>query len=660
MAGLLAAFLLPLPTQAQNQATSSAIASGVSNNIQSGANYSFIGSGWRNRILTNAAMGFIGSGMSNTIRGNWSVINGGYSNVISPNDTNGQMSFIGGGAYNRVDSKYAAINAGYSNTISDTSASGAVIGGGHFNTNVAPQATIGGGSGNLISSNIATGATVSGGLYNEASRPGATIPGGFANKAAGSNSFAAGFRALATNAGTFVWGDMSTNDDFLSSSNNQFLIRAAGGVGINTNKPGTNALLVNGSAWVTGNLIAANINGQTNFTGPAGTNGTAATIAIGSVTTGAPGSNAVVTNVGTSNAAVFNFTIPQGLPGASGTNGAPGTPGLNGTNGAPGAAATIAIGSVTTAPPGSNAAVTNTGTSNAAVLNFTIPQGPYGITGGAGAGTNNSASGDFSFVGGGQGNQATTNWATVTAGISNVASRIFSSIGGGLGNKASGDGATVPGGQTNEADGDFSAVGGGQRNTTTANSAVISGGLDNTNSGFAGTIGGGSGNTASFEGATVAGGQQNSATGYMSVVSGGFYNVAGHYASVPGGQGNTASGNISFAAGQHARALHDGAFVWSGSITNFDDHFDSTAPKQFLIRAAGGVGINTNDPGTNALSVNGPVQIGTIQVLTGSGDPTIEAANGSIYLKTDGGQYDTLWIRAGGVWHPVISGLPPA
>lgn len=51
--------------------------------------------------------------------------------------------------------------------------------------------------------------------------------------------------------------------------------------------------------------------------GAKGDPGTAATIAAGSVTTGTP---AAVNNSGTQNAAVFDFVIPQGLPGKDGTN----------------------------------------------------------------------------------------------------------------------------------------------------------------------------------------------------------------------------------------------------------------------------------------------------------------------------------------------------
>ena len=60
--------------------------------------------------------------------------------------------------------------------------------------------------------------------------------------------------------------------------------------------------------------------------------GAAATIAVGTTTTGAAGSSASVTNSGTSSAAVFNFTIPKGDKGDTGDPGNPGAPGADGTN----------------------------------------------------------------------------------------------------------------------------------------------------------------------------------------------------------------------------------------------------------------------------------------------------------------------------------------
>ncbi len=55
-----------------------------------------------------------------------------------------------------------------------------------------------------------------------------------------------------------------------------------------------------------------------------------------------------------------------------------GAPGANGTNGINGLSATVAVGSTSTASPGAPAAVSNVGTSAAAVLNFSIPRGADG------------------------------------------------------------------------------------------------------------------------------------------------------------------------------------------------------------------------------------------------------------------------------------------
>ena len=71
-------------------------------------------------------------------------------------------------------------------------------------------------------------------------------------------------------------------------------------------------------------------------------------------------------------------TGPQGPTGATGATGATGP---QGPTGATGAAATISIGTTTTGAAGTNASVTNSGTSSAAVFNFTIPRGATGATG---------------------------------------------------------------------------------------------------------------------------------------------------------------------------------------------------------------------------------------------------------------------------------------
>ena len=83
----------------------------------------------------------------------------------------------------------------------------------------------------------------------------------------------------------------------------------------------------------------------------------------------------------------LSLSIPQGPQGGQGVPGKDGKDGAQGPQGSPGAAATIRIGTVSTGAPGSAATVTNAGTENAAVFNFSIPrgekgdQGPQGIPG---------------------------------------------------------------------------------------------------------------------------------------------------------------------------------------------------------------------------------------------------------------------------------------
>jgi len=264
----------------------STISGGDGNTIQSNAPSSTIGGGGGNTIQTNTVSAFIGGGSGNTIQSRTdtqidsSVIVGGFQNTIQ---TNAHLSFIGGGYGNTIqaDAHGAVIDGGELNsnqaggsTIAggtrneiQINAFNSVIGGGNNNTIMGngggPGATgtIGGGAGNIIQFNsflstisggqvntIQTGvsySTISGGSSNTAAGNFATVPGGDQN-IAGTNSFAAGHRAKATNTGTFVWAD-STDVDFASTADNQFLIRASGGVGIGANNPDA-TLTVNGTA----------------------------------------------------------------------------------------------------------------------------------------------------------------------------------------------------------------------------------------------------------------------------------------------------------------------------------------------------------------------------------------------------------------------------
>ena len=124
--------------------------------------------------------------------------------------------------------------------------------------------------------------------------------------------------------------------------------------------------------------------GATGPQGPAGIDGAAATITIGTTTTGLPGTQASVTNTGTTTDAILNFVIPRGETGATGPQGPAGPQGPvgpAGADGADGTSATITVGTTTTGEPGTPASVTNVGTDTAAILNFVIPAGePATIT----------------------------------------------------------------------------------------------------------------------------------------------------------------------------------------------------------------------------------------------------------------------------------------
>ena len=74
-----------------------------------------------------------------------------------------------------------------------------------------------------------------------------------------------------------------------------------------------------GPTGPTGAEGGAGETGPTGPTGETGPEGRAATINIGNVTTGDPGTEAQVFNSGTDTDAIFNFVIPRGEPGGGGT-----------------------------------------------------------------------------------------------------------------------------------------------------------------------------------------------------------------------------------------------------------------------------------------------------------------------------------------------------
>lgn len=128
----------------------------------------------------------------------------------------------------------------------------------------------------------------------------------------------------------------------------------------NTTEPGTNANVVN---------IGDNQNAILEFSIPRGDTGATGPQGLQGVTgpTGPQGLQGV--------------TGPTGPTGATGPQGLQGIQGVTGPTGPTGTTPTLAIGTVTTGEPGTTAVATITGTAPNFVLNLTIPQGPTGPAG---------------------------------------------------------------------------------------------------------------------------------------------------------------------------------------------------------------------------------------------------------------------------------------
>ena len=159
------------------------------------------------------------SSNTNRVLGNYATVVGGASNTAA----NIASTAMGWGAYAAANYSVAM---GYHPTASGVGAAamgGYSIASGNYSTALGYHTTAGG-----LSATAMGNYSVANGNYSAAL--------GYFCNTANDSSFAAGSNAKALHTGAFVWAD-STPVDFASTAQNQFLIRASGGVGIGTASP---------------------------------------------------------------------------------------------------------------------------------------------------------------------------------------------------------------------------------------------------------------------------------------------------------------------------------------------------------------------------------------------------------------------------------------
>lgn len=215
-------------------------------------------------------------------------------------------------------------------------------------------------------------------------------------------------------------------------------------------------------------------------------------------------------------------------------------------------------------------------------------------------------------------NQVLSHYGTVSGGFDNAAGISNSLI--------SGYGATVGGGIVNRAAGLESVVAGGSRNSALGQQSAVGGGSNNTASGARAVVSGGQSNSASGERALVPGGVNNCAGGDQSFAAGTRAKVRPGSSSGEDGAGCEGVSRSPFQFGD------EGTFAWADSQTGA---FVSTGFNQFLIRSAGGFGLNTAPPTSGIIEM-------TLQSSSNGNDFS------NLWLKQRNVGQDGILITAGG------------
>ena len=176
---------------------------------------------------------------------------GNFNNFIH-SDVNGSVLFGGGGTTdpNFLTENFSVIAGGINNSI------GSVL----SNHQQSAYSVISGGLNNSIDSSDGQASTIGGGTNNIIDAKGATIPGGSNNTVSGDFGFAAGYSSKVNHTGGFVWNDRSdtdVNNGLSTTADNQFIVRAEGGLGVGTNAPAS-PIHIKGQGTSTGSITGSN------------------------------------------------------------------------------------------------------------------------------------------------------------------------------------------------------------------------------------------------------------------------------------------------------------------------------------------------------------------------------------------------------------------
>jgi hypothetical protein len=475
---------------------------------------------------------------------------------------------IGGGTQNTVSSNYSVIGGGAGNTVSGYIS---FVGGGQTNTASGSYSTVGAGRFNIACGECST---VSGGYFNRTSGETSFIGGGGCNTIAGGKG-----SCYSTISGGYFNNALSNNSHVLAGQGNVVYSESATILGGNLNSiaSSNNSLTYSvyctdsgtGTIYITGNYTTELVSGNTFYY-------------YHSV------ENRVYKGNITSSTFSGSYTELQGI--CAGNFNSYGNFGRNYSN-----------------------IITNNSCNSV-------------ITGG----NNNTIGGknsNYSFIGGGYRNCASSPYSIVVGGERNTASGYRSFIGGGFNNTLSANDAIVIGGQSNTASGVRSFIGGGIFNTVSGDTSTINGGECNIAGGACSFVGGGKCNVASGNTSTISGGYKNTAGGACSFVGGGICNrTTGTYSFIGAGSGNTVTGNFSAAIGCGLNATAACTLYTNNIITG---GFSATTISATTISSRGG---NVVTKISSGIDSTGNTTTGSYQLVQSVFVPANTISTGDVVL----------------------------